>query len=104
VRDAALVELRAGALRDHVDAVVLKVLRDARHERDADVRKQQQEHAAHEHIARQLIRFHGVAVDDQAEDLRIEKREDLIDRREHERRQDQSLVAEEVRVKKTHFT
>ena len=48
VPDAVGVELRAQPLRDDVDEVVLEVLGDARDERHADRRRQQQADAAEE--------------------------------------------------------
>ena len=48
VADAVGIQARAQALRDDVDEVVLEILRDARHERHADGRRQQQADAAEE--------------------------------------------------------
>ena len=54
VADAVGVELRAQPLGDDVDVVVLEVLGDARDERDADRRAEQQADAAEELAGRVL--------------------------------------------------
>ena len=66
--DAVGVELRAQALRDDVDEVVLEVLGHARDERHADRGCQQQAHAAEELARRVLLELRGVVVDDVPED------------------------------------
>ena len=102
VPDAVRVELRAEPLRDDVDEVVLEVLRDARDERHADRRAEQQADAAEELAGRVLLEPGGVLVDDVAEDQRIEQREDLVDRRQHKRQRDQAAVVPEVAVEQLH--
>ena len=87
--DAVGVELGAKPLRDEVDVVVLEVLRDARDERDADRRGEQQRDAAEELARRVFGEPRGVVVDDVPEDQRIEEREDLVDGREDERERDE---------------
>ena len=44
-----------------------------------------------------------VLVDDVAEDQRVEQREDLVDRGEHERRRDETAVMAQVAVQELHI-
>ena len=96
--DAVGVELGAEPLRDQADVVVLKVLRHARDERDADRRREQQRDAPEELARRVLGEPRRVVVDDVPEDQGVEEREHLVDRREHERERDESPVVPQVRV------
>ena len=72
VADAVRVELRAQALCDQVDVVVLKILGDARDERHANRGAEQQRHAAEELAGRVLRKPRRVIVDDVSENQRIE--------------------------------
>ena len=74
VPDAVGVDLRAEALADHVDEVVLEVLRHAGDERDPHRRAEQQAHTAEELSRRALLELRRVLVDDVAEDQRIDER------------------------------
>src|SRR5947207_15678278 len=100
--NAVRVELRAESLRDDVHEVVLEVLRDARDERDADRGREKQAHAADELGGRVLVVLRGVPIDDVPKDERIEQREDLVDRSQKQRKDDQQAVAVEVPKKKAH--
>ena len=85
VANPVRVQLRAQALRNHVDVVVLEVLRDARDERHADRRAEQQADAFEELAGRVFLEAGGILIDHVPEDERIEQREDLVDRRQRER-------------------
>jgi len=104
VADAVSVNLRAEPLRDHVDVVVLEVLGDARDERHADCGEQQQADAAEELSGRVLGEPGRVLVDDVPEDQGIEQREHLVDRREHQRKNNQSPVILQIRGQKLHVS
>src|SRR5207237_4924351 len=102
VRNALLIQLRADSLRDDVDEVILKVFRDARDERDADVCAEEEEDAADENAGVDVAELHRVFVDDEPEDLRIEQRENMIDGRQHERGDEKMFLARKVVVQQTH--
>ncbi len=102
VPDAVGVQLRAEPLRDDVDVVILKVLRDARHERDANRCAQQQADASEELTGRIFLEPGRVLVDDMTEDERVEQREHLVDRGEREGERDQAPVVPEIRVEEFH--
>ena len=102
VGDAPLVQLRADALGDDVDEVVLEVLGDARDERDADVGQEEQQHAAHEDVRRDVPDLHRVPVDDQPEHLRVEEGEDLVDGGQQQRAEKEPFVAGEVVEEEMH--
>ena len=94
--DAVRVHLGADALDDDVDVVVLEILGDARHERDSH-RHQQQSTGTFDERRRLVLAEAGrVVVDDVAKDERIEEREHLIRRRQHEREENQRPVFVEV--------
>ena len=100
--DAVGVELGAQALRDHVHAVVLEGLGDPRHE-GAPHREQEQEgDAAHELAGRVLVEAGRVAVDEVAEDERVEEREHLVHGGEEEGCGDEAARAAEVGEEEAH--
>ena len=86
VADAVCEDLGAQPLRDDVDEVVLEVLGHTRDERDAYGRQQQHADAAEELRGRIELVLRRVAIDDVAEDQRIEQREDLVDGRQDQAR------------------
>ena len=100
--DPVRIELGPETLRDHIDVVILKVLRHARHERDADRGPEQQADAFEELTRRVLLKPRRVLVDHVPEDQRIEEREDLVDRGQGERERDEAAVLPEITVKKFH--
>src|SRR5207249_495370 len=84
VADSVGINLSAQPLGDDVDVVVLEILRYARNERDTDGGCKQQTHATKE-LSRGVFAIPGrVVIDHVAEDDGIEKRKDLVDRRQHE--------------------
>ena len=100
--DAVGVDLGPQPLGDHVDEVVLEVLGHPRDEGHAHRRPQQQAHPAEELAGRVLRVARRVLVDDVAEDQRVEQREDLVDRGQHEGQRDQAPVPAQVRVEQPH--
>ena len=101
--DPVRVDLGAQTLRDDVDEVVLEILRDARDEGDPHRRAEQQAHAPEELGGGVLLELRRVRIDDVAEDQRIEEREDLVDRRQHERERDQRPVTFQIREEQLHY-
>src|SRR6185503_3046454 len=102
--DAIRVQLRAEALGDEADDVVLEVLGYARDEGDADRRAEQQAHATEKFAGGIFLEPGRVLVDDVAEDQRIEQREDLVDGRQDERQRDQRSVVPEVGIEDPHLS
>src|SRR5262249_28003973 len=65
-------------------------------------RREQQAHAAEE-LSRRVLPVPGrVLVDDVAEDQRVEQREDLVDRGQNERQDDERPVTAKVGVEESH--
>src|SRR6185436_2693971 len=102
VTDAVGIDLRAQPLRDHIDVVILKVLCDARNKRDAHRGGQQQADSAEKLARRVFAVARRVFVDDVAKDHRIQKREDLVDRRQNQYQDDRLPMFAEIRVKNFH--
>jgi hypothetical protein len=96
--NAVGVNLRAQPLRDDIDVVVLKVFGNARDKGRAYGKAEQHAHAAEELVGGVLAISGGVVVDDMPEDDRIEKRKDLVDRRQAEDQRDHFPVTAEVRI------
>ena len=90
-------------LGDDVDVVVLKILRYAGNEGDTYGSCEQQTHATKELTRCVFAIPRRVLIDHMAEDDRIQKRKDLVDRREHEDQGDQKAVLFEVREEYFHF-
>src|SRR6185503_7778595 len=80
VLDPVRVELRAQPLRDHVDEVVLEVLRDPGHQSDPNSSAEKQGHADEELPVRVMVVFGRVIVDYVPENQRIQQRKNLVDR------------------------
>ncbi len=102
VADAVRVEPRPEPLGDDVHVVVLEVLGHARDEGDAHGGEQQQADAAQELARRVAVEARRVLVDHVPEDERVEQGEDLVDRRQHERQQDEPPVRPQVRQQQSH--
>src|SRR6266576_6153743 len=100
--DAVGVELCTQLLRDEADVVILEVLRHARDERHTHGSAQQEADTANELSSRVLLKPCGVLVDDVAKNQRIEEREDLIDRRQDERKGDQTPVVAQIGIQQFH--
>ena len=100
--DPVGIEVDADALRDDVDEVILEVLRDPGDERDADGGEQQQADTAKELARGMLAELRRVVVDDVPEDQRVEQREDLVDRRQDEREDDDRPVAAQIGQQEAH--
>src|SRR5580700_1070996 len=90
-------------LGDHVDVVILEILGDARDESNAHREAEKERHAPDKLADRVFMESRGVGIDDMPEDQWIEKREDLIDRSEHERRGYQLPIILQVPVKSRHL-
>ena len=91
VADPVRVELGPQALRDHADEVVLEVLG-----------QEQEPGAAQERPRGVLAEAHRVAVDDVAEDERIEQREDLVHRGQDQGQRDEPPVLPQVGPEQLH--
>ena len=78
--DPVRVHFRAQPLHDHVDEIVLKIFRHARHKRHSHRRQQQKPCSPDELPLRVLVILRGIAVDDMTKNQGIEKRKDLIGR------------------------
>ncbi len=100
--DAVRVHLRAHALDDDVDVVVLEVLGDARHEGDAHRHQQQRSGALDERRRLVFAKARRVIVDYVPEDERVQQREDLVGCRQHERQKNQPAVFAQVRGEQIH--
>ena len=102
--DAVRIQPRADALRDDVQAIILKVLRHPGDEGGADHEREQLRHAHEEPmmVRGELLRFGGVVADDVAENRRIEQRERLVDRREHQREKNEVAVGSQVAEQEAH--
>ena len=100
--DAVRVHLGADALYDHVDIVVLEILGNTRHESDAHCQEQQCAGAFDERRGLILAKARRVVVDHVPEDERIEKREDLVRRRQQQREENQRAVFTKVGGKEIH--
>jgi hypothetical protein len=98
VPDAVRIELRTEPLRDHVDVVVLEVLRHSRDERHTHGRREQQADAAEELAGRVLAEPGRVLVDYVAKNERVEQREHLVDRGQRQGQRYQSAVIPKVAV------
>ena len=102
VPDAVRIHLGAHSLDDGVDVVVLEILGDARDESHTHRHKEKSAGAFDERRSLVLTESRRVIVDDVTEDERIEQREDLVGRRQHQREQDQPAVFVEVGVEESH--
>src|SRR6266542_4135819 len=100
--DPGGIHLRAEPLGDHVDEVVLEVLRYPRHECDADGGSEKQRHTPNELSGRIELVLGCVPINDVPEDQGIEKRKDLIRRGEEQREREQLPVLLRVRVQDIH--
>src|SRR6266576_326178 len=89
-------------LDDGVDVVILEILGDARYECHAHCHQQQRAGAFDERRGLVLAEPRRVIVDYVTEDERVEEREDLIRRRQHQRQQDQPAVFTEVGIEDGH--
>ena len=102
VPDAVRIELGTEPLRDHVDVVVLEVLRHAGDEGHTHRRPEQQADAAKELACRVLPEPGRILVDHMAKNEWVEQREDLVDRRQRQGQRYQSAVVPEVAVEQLH--
>ena len=102
VANPVRIQLRAEPLRNHVDVVILEVLRDARDERDPYGGAEQKADAFEELAGRIFLEPGRVLVDDVPEDERIEQREDLVDGGQHERERHEPRVIPQVSVEEFH--
>src|SRR5881409_523281 len=102
VADSVGINLSAEPLGDDVDVVVLEILGYARNERYTYRGCQQQTHAPKKLAGCVFAIPRRVIIDHVTEDDRIEKRKDLVDRREHEDRCDEQPVLFEIREKNFH--
>ena len=102
VLHAVGIDVRAEALGDRVQIVILEILRDARDESRADREQEQEADALEELRERVAVEFRREIIDDMLEDERIEQRERLIDRREQDDDGAELPVFPEIREKKVH--
>ena len=102
--DAVGVNARTHLLCDQVHEIILKVLCDPGNERDSDCSREQPANALDEFRLGQLGETGNIAVNNAAEDIRVEKRKHLVDRREDQRQDHQGPVLPEVGIKKFHTT
>ena len=102
VTNSVGIELRAQSLRYDVDEVVLEVLGDAGDEGDPDGHAEQERDSAEELRVGVLFVLCRVVVDDVTENQRVQQREDLVDRRENQREDNQMQVATQVSVEESH--
>src|SRR5678816_1401202 len=100
--NAVRVHLRAKALRDHIDEIVLEILRDARDERYANGGTEQKRHASDEFTGRVILVSSRIRIDDVPENQRIKEGKDLVDRRQNEREGHQCPVFLEITVQNIH--
>ena len=97
------IELRAQPLGDDVDEVVLEVLGDAGDERHSDGCSEEEAHTTDELPGRVVTVPGGVLVNDMAEYQGIEKREDLVHRRQEQGEEDELPVAAQITVEDSHY-
>src|SRR5580698_7628097 len=101
--DAVGVEPRPNLLGDHIDVIILEVLSDARDEGHTDREAEQERYATDKLADRVVVESRGVGIYHVAEDQRVEKREDLVDRRQNQRRGHQNPIVTQVPIKSRHL-
>lgn len=100
--DSVRVHLRAKALDDDVDEVILKIFCNSRDEGDSNGGAEQERYPFQELFSGVFLIFGRISVDDVAEDERIEQREYLVRCGQRERETDQFPVVPQVAVEDVH--